>query len=55
MERPDLIVRLRSMSESGFNPIGNEAADYIEELQTLIKLLEDQCKYLGDNFVYIGE
>lgn len=39
-----LIRRLRTMAAIGWNPIGDEAADEIERLQTKVNTLEDALR-----------
>ena len=36
----DLVKRLRTMAKTGWNPIGNEAADEIERLRVRVAELE---------------
>ena len=40
----DLVKRLRTMAGIGWNPIGDEAADRIEELEFRVCRLEDRIK-----------
>jgi hypothetical protein len=40
MIKPTLIARLRTMGATGWNPIGDEAADKIEELEQQLAAAE---------------
>jgi len=44
MDEYPLLKRLRTMSAIGWHPIGDEAADRIEELETALKFYECGCK-----------
>lgn len=39
-----LVKRLRTMAAIGWNPIGDEAADEIERLQSKVNMLEDALR-----------
>ncbi len=45
MSTIDLVKRLRTMAKTGWNPIGDEAADEIERLRARVASLEESLHY----------